>query len=320
MKKPKKPFRPKTETPDKASSVRSRSPKSTKRSRHPEQRTELRERRGSANKTATSNQDGGLGVVVGRNSVLDLLKVSPKRIQTLWLDNSNKPERRLAQINDLAGSEGVRIKRVPSERLDQRLASWQDYLEAPDHLAHQGVLAEVLPKTQPTIYELVESLETAVAKGETPLIIALDKVTDPRNFGAILRVADGVGAMAVLTTERHAAGFSPAVAKTASGAEATVDVVTVPNLVQALELLKKAGAWVIGAAGGANVSYTKHGFTTATVLVMGNEENGLGRLVTKTCDGLVTIPMAGQVESLNVATATAVLAFHIQQQLTDPLV
>lgn len=257
-----------------------------------------------------------LSVVVGRNSVLDLLKVSPRRIQSLLVDSSSKPERRLSQIIELAEGEGIRIKRVPTEKLESRVDQWKELLGSESgHLAHQGILAEVLPKEQPTIYQLAEKLEQAIAKGEKPLVIALDKVMDPRNFGAILRVADGVGAIAVLTTERHAAGFSPAVAKTASGAEATVDVVTMPNLVQGLEKLKKAGAWVIGAAGEAQATYIQLSFDTPTVLVMGNEENGLGRLVTKTCDGLVKIPMAGQVESLNVSAATAVLAFHIKHQL-----
>jgi len=231
----------------------------------------------------------------------------------LWIALDCQVERRLGQITDLAEEAVIRVQRVPATKLETRLAQW---LEDGDDLpVHQGVLAEVLPKAQPTLHELANKLKKAIAMGEKPLILALDKVTDPRNFGAILRVADGAGAMAVLTTERHSAGMSPAVAKTASGAEATVDVVTVSNLVQGLDVLKKAGGWAIGAAGEATATYTQHPFETATILVMGNEERGLGRVVTAACDGLVKIPMRGQVESLNVAAATAVLAFHIQTQL-----
>ncbi len=273
--------------------------------------------------------DGGAlkpngSVVMGRNSVATLLEASPARVRALVVEDTPGSARRLNKVMDQCREHRIRVYKLPRIAFEQRLQRWwgDGDDEGGAHidlaqLSHQGVFAEVSPKAQPSIYELAKRYKAAIEQGEKPLVIALDKVTDARNFGAILRVADGVGAMAVLTTSRHSAQWSPAVGKTASGAEATVDVVTVPNLVNGLTELKKAGGWAIGTSDAAEGDYTQFAFNAPTVLVMGSEDKGLGQVVTKACDGLVSIPMRGAVSSLNVAVATAVVAYAAQHQLSQ---
>jgi 23S rRNA (guanosine2251-2'-O)-methyltransferase len=257
-----------------------------------------------------ANYPVGIPWVVGRNAVLAILKQSPKRIIKLFMAEGMGTERRLKAIQDTAREHGLTVQYVERPDLDKRC----EQLDDPD-IAHQGVLAEVLPKDAVTLYELIDRLKAAKdVEGHTPatqpLIIALDKITDPRNVGAILRVADGVGAMAVIMPKRNQAGWGPALSKSASGADATVDIVMVPNLVMALKDLKDAGGWVVGAAGEEDTElYTDYKFDRPTVLVMGSEGDGLSRLTRATCDYLVRIPMMGAMTSLNVSTATAVLAY-----------
>ncbi len=260
---------------------------------------------------------------MGKNSVATLLEASPARVRALVVEDNPGSARRLGKVMDQCREHRIRVHKLPRMAFEERLQRWwsgsdddgDDRRIDLAQLTHQGVFAEVSPKAQPTIYELAKRYKAAIEQGQKPMVIALDKVTDARNFGAILRVADGVGAMAVLITSRHSAQWSPAVGKTASGAEATVDVVTVPNLVNGLTELKKAGGWAIGTSDAADGDYTEFAFNAPTILVMGSEDKGLGQVVTKACDGWVSIPMRGAVSSLNVAVATAVVAYAAQHQL-----
>jgi 23S rRNA (guanosine2251-2'-O)-methyltransferase len=145
----------------------------------------------------------------------------------------------------------------------------------------------------------------------------LDGVTDPRNLGAVLRVADGAGARGVIVAKRRAVGGAgwSAVAKTSSGALASMPLVSVANLTQCLKTLKKMGFWVVGAGFGATAKpYHTLDYRQPTVLVLGSEGEGLSRLVSEQCDWLATLPMRGMVASLNVATAAAVLAYEATRQ------
>lgn len=252
--------------------------------------------------------------VTGKNTVLTTLKTSPKRIQkVLILKRPVGKDNRLEEIYELMREHSVPFQHVSKQQLEQKLSRIEDNDDA---TAHQGVAAQLAPKALLNLYQLIDNAKEAIAAGKKPLVIALDKVTDPRNYGAILRVADACGALAVLVTKRNNPGFGPAVAKTACGAESTVDIAVVPNLVQAMEALQKEGFWSYGAdASEGAVHYNKNKYNTPTVLVMGSEGDGLARLTIKACDNLVHIPMRGTVESINVSTATAVLAFYIAEGL-----
>lgn len=249
--------------------------------------------------------------VFGRNSVLTLLKADPKRIFKVFLAEGHRPDSRMEEIFGLAKAFGLPIVHVPRQKLDAML---------PDReMVHQGVIASVSPKTVYGIHELIQMALEAPENGVKPLLLMLDGITDPRNFGAILRVADATGMNGVIVAKQKSAGFGPAVSKTASGAESTVNVAMVANLSHAIEVAKKAGFWVVGAAlGDGAIDYFKQDYNMPTLLVMGSEGDGLSRIVREHCDFLVQIPMLGQVESLNVATATAVLAFHIRAGCKHP--
>ncbi len=171
---------------------------------------------------------------------------------------------------------------------------------------HQGVVAEVDP------YPYVS--EDEPLRGEHPLVVALDQVQDPRNLGAICRAAEGAGASGVVLPARRAAGVTPAVCKASAGAVEHLAISRVTNLVRWLEHAKSDGAWVYGADARAPSDYASVDLRGPLVLVLGGEDAGIRRLVAKRCDALVSIPLAGRVESLNVAAAAAVLLFEARRQ------
>lgn len=150
--------------------------------------------------------------------------------------------------------------------------------------------------------------------GSLPLFLVLDHIQDPHNFGACLRTADAAGVQGVILTKDQSVGITPVVAKVASGAAESMPVYQVTNLARALTWLKEAGIWVVGAAGEAARTVYESDLNRPLALVMGAEGKGLRRLTRDTCDYLVRIPMAGQVESLNVSVATGVLLFEAVRQ------
>jgi 23S rRNA (guanosine2251-2'-O)-methyltransferase len=166
---------------------------------------------------------------------------------------------------------------------------------------HQGVAARVEVKDTRTLDELLDDLEEEV---KAPLLLVLDGVTDPHNLGACLRVADGAGVHAVIAPKDHAAGINATVAKVASGAAETVPYFMVTNLARTLKELKERGIWIIGTSGDADKHLYQMDLTGPTALVLGAEGDGMRQLTRKTCDALVSIPMQGAVESLNVSVAS----------------
>jgi 23S rRNA (guanosine2251-2'-O)-methyltransferase len=267
----------------------------------------------SFNKTSRTTSDTYW--IVGKNPVLTTLKTNPKRVQKVLLVKTNHSDNRIDEIYSILKSEGIPFQQVSKMQVEQKLANAGDE----ELMVHQGVAAHLSPRPLLNLYQLQNKLKKEITAGKKPLVIALDKVTDPRNYGAILRVADAAGASAVVVTKRNHVGFSAVVAKTACGAESTVDVAVVPNLVQTIESLQEDGFWVYGADAAPNASmYTQEKFSAPSVLVMGSEGDGLSRLTAKACDHLLKIPMFGTVESLNVSTATAVLAIAMAQSLHQP--
>jgi 23S rRNA (guanosine2251-2'-O)-methyltransferase len=236
----------------------------------------------------------------GLHSVQAALDYSPKKIHKAWVD-SGRQDKRLTQVIDDLLALGIEPEKVDKKKLD-RLA---------DGSNHQGIVIEVeMPG------ELLESdLKTAVENlSETALFLVLDNVQDPHNLGACLRTADATGVHGVIITKDNATGITPTVCKVASGAAETVPVYQVTNLSRTLRWLKGEGLWVMGAAGDTARTVYKTDFTVPMALVVGAEGKGLRRLTKEQCDMLVSVPMLGQVDSLNLSVATGVLLYEAVRQ------
>ena len=174
---------------------------------------------------------------------------------------------------------------------------------------HQGIVAELAAAREYDVADLV-----AAAAPDVPLIVVLDGIEDPHNVGAILRTVDAAGGHGVVRQERHAASLDGVVAKASAGAVAHVRIATVVNIARAIAELKEAGVWTIGLAGDAPTRYDQIDLTLPTAFVLGAEGSGLRRLVRERCDRLVSIPMRGAVDSVNVSVAAGVVLFEAARQ------
>ena len=236
----------------------------------------------------------------GLHSVQAALDYSPKKIHKAWIDSGRQDKRLTQAVDDLLAL-GIEPEKVDRKKLD-RMA---------DNHNHQGIVIEVeMPG------ELSESdLKTAVENlSETALFLVLDNVQDPHNLGACLRTADATGVQGVIITKDNATGITPTVCKVASGAAETVPVYQVTNLARTLRWLKGEGLWIMGAAGKTTETVYKTDFTVPMALVVGAEGKGLRRLTKEQCDVLVSVPMLGQVDSLNLSVATGVLLYEAVRQ------
>ena len=244
---------------------------------------------------------------VGRNTIVTLLEQQPDRVSKVFLSASNKPDKRLSQIRSLCKENRIPLMEVPHTKLDALLQSQDSSAE----LRHQGVVALVLSQPVLTLEELLASYPAK----EPGLLLMLDGIEDAHNLGAILRVADASGCKGVILPERRSAPLSPTACKVACGAEQTVPIAVVHNLSQALSQLKDQGFWIAAAVCDDHaVRYDKQAYDMPTVLVMGSEGKGIRRGLLKSCDFYLKIPMLGEINSLNVSTATAVLTFEIARQ------
>ncbi len=239
------------------------------------------------------------------------LKTAPKSIIEIFIDPTRR-DARMRQFTERVQEAGVRLLEADGVRLARMCGSH----------GHQGVAARVQEVTQVhSLDELLENLEAANAeRPETervqPLILVLDGVTDPHNLGACLRVADGAGVHAVIAPKDHAAGINATVAKVASGAAETVPYFMVTNLARALNELKERNIWVIGTSDQATQTLYQADLKGPVALVLGAEGDGMRQLTAKTCDQLVSIPMRGAVESLNVSVASGVCLYEALRQRT----
>jgi 23S rRNA (guanosine2251-2'-O)-methyltransferase len=233
-------------------------------------------------------------IIYGINPVIEALRAG--NVDSLRI--SSRGDARLNNVIDAAKKAGVSIKRVDANELDR----------ASKGGVHQGVVAVVADRESVSPEDLVHGATSA------PLIVVLDGVEDPHNVGAILRTVDAAGASGVVRQERHAAPLGGATAKASAGAVSHVKVADVVNIARALEELKEAGVWTVGLAGDADKRYDQIEYTLPTALVVGAEGAGLRRLVRERCDWLVSIPMQGHVQSLNVSVATGVVLFEAVRQ------
>jgi 23S rRNA (guanosine2251-2'-O)-methyltransferase len=175
-----------------------------------------------------------------------------------------------------------------------------------------GVVA--LASVRPAV-AVQDILAVAAARGEPPFVLVLDGVEDPANLGALIRTADGAGVHGVIIPRHRAAGLSSAVARASAGAVEYVPVAVVPNLVQAIGELKRAGLWVVGGDMQAAQSYHEASLLPPLAVVVGGEGRGLGRLVREHCDLVVSLPMRGRTASLNVSVAAGVLLYEVVRRI-----
>lgn len=240
-------------------------------------------------------------LIYGVNPVLEALRagrVEKLRISRRALRESERGGTRLEKILKLAASRNVLIEPVDPLVLDRDSGAG----------VHQGVAATVEAPQGYTVEDLVRSARGA------PLIVVLDGVEDPHNVGAILRTADAAGADGVVMQTRRSAALGGAAAKASAGAVAHVKVARVVNISRAVDELKQLGVWTAGLAVERGQRYDTVDFSVATAFVVGSEGDGLRRLVREHCDRLISIPMLGLVESLNVSVATGVILFEAVRQ------
>ncbi|MFC4455859.1 23S rRNA (guanosine(2251)-2'-O)-methyltransferase RlmB [Deinococcus sonorensis] len=229
-------------------------------------------------------------LLYGRNPVLEALKAG--LVQELLVARGVEE----ALVKELKGYD-VRLKFAARIELDQ-IAGTTD---------HQGVIAEVEDLAWATVDDI---LDRAEQRGEQLLIVLLDGITDPRNFGAIIRSAEVLGAHGVVVEERRSAPLSATVAKAAAGATSFLPVAQTKNLPRLIDQLKAENVWVYGAAGEAAQPLARLDFDRPLALVIGAEGEGMRRLVREKCDELVSIPVRGQVQSLNASVAAGILIHH----------
>lgn len=233
-------------------------------------------------------------VVLGFHAVLARLRAEPASIIELFVDETRQD----ARVKDLVATAeraAVRLMRVPTKRLDGFYGGGR----------HQGVVARIeVRNVGESIDEVLEELSVP------PLLLVLDRITDPHNLGACLRVANAAGAHAVLAPKDRAVGVTPAVSKVASGAAEATPFLMVTNLARTLGEIKERNVWVVGADSNAKQDLYSAELPDAIAWVLGAEGEGMRRLTRETCDLLVRIPMGGQVESLNVSVAAGVCLFE----------
>ncbi|MFB0900265.1 MAG: 23S rRNA (guanosine(2251)-2'-O)-methyltransferase RlmB [Polaromonas sp.] len=241
-------------------------------------------------------------VLFGFHAVGVRIKTAPQSVIEVFHDVSRR-DARMRQFTDRAREAGIRLIESDGVRLAKMAGSH----------GHQGVVARV--NAVAVITSLDELLEQLEASGvASPLILVLDGVTDPHNLGACLRVADGAGAHAVIAPKDHAAGINATVAKVASGAAETMPYFMVTNLARTLGELKERNIWCIGTSDDAPKTIYDADLKGPVALVLGAEGEGMRQLTRKTCDELVSIPMHGAVESLNVSVASGVCLYEALRQ------
>jgi 23S rRNA (guanosine2251-2'-O)-methyltransferase len=238
--------------------------------------------------------------VFGLHAVNAVLERAPERLLELWVAQP-RDDARINELRDRAQSAGVRVQSVGNEVLAKLVGE----------VAHQGAVAAVRPLKAWDEHDLIKGLSQISGY---PLVLVLDGVTDPHNLGACLRTADAAGAHAVLIPKDRAAAVDGVVRKVAAGAAEFIPVASVTNLARAIDLLKERGIWVVGTAADAPQTLYEADLRRPLALVLGAEGAGMRRLTRERCDFLVRIPMAGQVESLNVSVAAGVALFEARRQ------
>lgn len=236
--------------------------------------------------------------IFGFHAVTARLRHEASSVDEIYVDAA-RHDRRMGDLLRAAKESNVRIIQADDARLSAMVGTRR----------HQGVVANAAPLSLArNLDELLDAVEGP------PLILILDGVTDPHNLGACLRVADGAGAHAVIAPKDRAVGLNATAAKVASGAAETVPYITVTNLARTMRELQERGIWLTGTTDDAEKSVFEADFTGGSALVMGSEGEGMRRLTRENCDLLVSLPMLGAVESLNVSVASGICLYEARRQ------
>ena len=239
------------------------------------------------------------GMIEGRNAVIEALRTETA-IDKIYIAKG-ETDKTLGHIASKARDRGIVVVEADRRKLDHMSRTH----------AHQGVIALAAVREYVSVQSI---LEAAAEKGEAPLLVVCDEISDPHNLGAILRTAECGGAHGVIIPKRRSAGLTAVVAKTSAGAVSYMPVARVPNMAALLKDLKKQGVWVFGTAAEGTTTLYDADLKGPAAIVIGSEGDGMSRLVTENCDFLVSIPMKGQISSLNASAAAAILLYEAVRQ------
>lgn len=270
------------------------------RTRHQDRRGGDRAKRPERPRRASAggqNRD----LLYGRNAVREALRAGRRRLIRLSIAEGVQHDARLDEIERLARDRGVRIERAPRDRFDE--------VAGP---GHQGVMLEA------STYPYASDVDLGKLAREQAIVLALDGIEDPRNAGTLLRTAEAVGVSLVVIPSDRAVGITPAVVNASSGAVEHLQILRETNLARWLAGARKAGLWVVGlAAGEGSQPLFETDVAAPVVLVVGSEGRGIRRLVREQCDIVVSLPMFGEIESLNAAVAGSVALYEVKRDSVD---
>ena len=238
------------------------------------------------------------GLIEGRNAVIEALRAGTA-IDKIYLAKG-ETDKTLGHIASRAREAGVVVE-ADRRKLDAMSRTH----------SHQGVIALAAVREYVSVQSI---LDAAAAKGEPPLLVVCDEISDPHNLGAILRTAECAGAHGLIIPKRRSAGLTAIVGKTSAGAVSYLPVARVANLTSVLKDLKKQGVWIFGTAAGASTNLYSADLKGPAAIVIGSEGDGMSRLVAENCDFLVSIPMKGHISSLNASAAAAILLYEAVRQ------
>ena len=244
-------------------------------------------------------RSGNDGLIEGRNAVMEALRAGTA-IDKLYIARGESGHA-LGRIAALAREAGAVVVECDRRKLDAMSETH----------SHQGVVAQAAVRAYVSVEDILQRAED---RGEPPLLVVCDQISDPHNLGAIIRSAECAGAHGVILPKRRSAGLTAVTAKTSAGAVSYLPVARVPNLPALLKDLKKRGVWVFGAAAGGATSLYEADFRSPAAIVIGSEGDGMGRLVAESCDFLISIPMRGRISSLNASAAAAIVLYEALRQ------
>lgn len=258
------------------------------------ERTEKRQRPAREHVERAETQEV-VDFVFGRHAVVEALQ-TPDRVNRVFIQEGTSG-RDAAKVIELAREKGIQVQTVPKTKIEDLVGN----------AVHQGLVASIAAYEYADLEDVFKKAEE---KGEDPFIVILDGVEDPHNLGSILRTADATGVHGIIIPKRRSASLTATVAKASTGAIEHVPVVRVTNLTQTIEQLKARGVWVFGTDMN-GTDYRKWNTSGPLAIVMGNEGKGVSRIVKESVDEMVTIPMVGHVQSLNVSVASALMMYEV---------
>jgi 23S rRNA (guanosine2251-2'-O)-methyltransferase len=234
------------------------------------------------------------GIISRANPILEALNVPCCRVEKLLIQKDSRKEK-IEEVLTAAGK-----RRIPCSFVSKKILDGIDR-------HHQGLVAFVAEKKTVSLVEIISS-------SPCPFLLLLDGIEDPQNLGAVIRTAEAAGADGIVLPERRAAGLTEAVARVSAGAVEHIKIARVKNLVHAMGRLRQEEIWIVGAEGGRTRNWYEFDFTLPVGIVLGSEAKGLRPLVRKQCDDILSLPLLGQISSLNVAAAAAVFLYEVVRQ------